>query len=194
MISSTIARFRRLASGRPVATLLLGFMIGAVVFVGSLASLSFTSSTAFCTSCHEMNIVAEQGWMHSQHYNNPKGVVAQCADCHIPPELLPKLWVKTRDGTKDTLIHFFGGLSPAQMDWDELAVQARSKIYDSSCERCHSNPTPKGAPIKALVAHRENLRMDNKKRCVDCHRKEFHGRFEELVRAPASGTEPRSEQ
>ena len=67
------------------------------------------------------------------------------------------------------------------MDWEHLRDNARRKISDSSCKKCHSNITAKGVPLKAIVAHRAYLRMDGRKRCVDCHTKEFHGNFKEYL-------------
>jgi len=168
---------RRLLTRQRLALLAVGLAAGAGGIGISAVGVHVTSTTSFCMSCHEMRFVAEQGWMHSKHHENPGGVVAGCSDCHVPPELVPKLWVKTRDGLKDTAVHFFGESDPEKMDWDALAASARSKIHESACTRCHGNLTPKGASIKALVAHRENGRMDEPKSCLECHREEFHGRF-----------------
>lgn len=129
--------------------------------------------------CHEMQVVGEQGWMHSVHYTNPQGIIAECHDCHIPPELPHMMWVKARDGTKDIAVHLFGESDPHEMDWTALGQSARKKISDSSCMKCHGNMTPQGASIKQIVAHRAYLRLDGLKKCLDCHREEFHGRFRE---------------
>ncbi|MFP4057174.1 MAG: cytochrome c3 family protein [Candidatus Brocadiia bacterium] len=178
-----MARFRRLVRSRAAGLVALGAGGGlALVALGGMG-LWATSTDAFCTSCHEMQVVAEQGWMHSAHFHNRGGVVAGCSECHVPPELAPKLWVKTRDGTKDLFVHFFGESDPHEMDWDALAASARAKIHPSACERCHANPTPRGASLKSLVAHRENQRMDEPKSCLECHREEFHGRFRRILAA-----------
>jgi len=164
----------------------LGFGLGLLAVAAGGIGLALTSSNAFCISCHEMRLVAEQGWMHSKHYHNRAGVVAGCSDCHVPPSLLPKLWVKTRDGLKDTWVHFFGQSDPTKMDWDELGKSARAKIYQSACEKCHQNLEPAGASIKALVAHRENRRAERPKSCLECHVEEFHGRFKQFLGGPVS--------
>lgn len=176
-------KLRKLLVRKSVGLLALGGVL-ALAGVGFTAvSLEHSSSTAFCMSCHEMRFVAEQGWMHSAHYQNRGGVVAGCSDCHVPPELLPKLWVKTRDGTKDVWVHFFGNANPSTMDWDHLRASARSKIHESSCRKCHANLTPDGASIKTLIAHRENARLDEPKHCLECHEQEFHGRFRLMLTA-----------
>ncbi|MCE5251298.1 NapC/NirT family cytochrome c [bacterium] len=161
--------------------LVAGFMTAGIGCAVSAYMISYTSETSFCISCHEMRIVAEQGWKQSAHYQNDEGVVAQCSDCHIPHALIPKLWTKTRDGVNDIAVHLFGESDPVMMPWDELGQSARRKVYDSSCRRCHVNLTPRGAAIKTIIAHREYLKMKDRKRCLDCHRKEFHGAFREYL-------------
>jgi cytochrome c nitrite reductase small subunit len=177
------------APTRTIKLLSLGAAIGALLVGGMAWSVSWSSTTEFCISCHEMRIVAEQGWMHSKHYQNEHGVVAQCADCHIPPGTFAKLWVKTRDGIKDLRVHSFGESDPEKMDWDALAASARESITDSACRRCHANDTPQGMSVKGLVAHRENERLEEKKTCLECHKEEFHGRFRSYLSGPVSGAD-----
>ncbi len=162
----------------------VGVLVGVVLVGLSARAIHITSDPQFCMSCHEMRIVGEQGWMYSPHYQNAHGVVAECTDCHVPPGVVATLWTKTRDGLKDIVVHTLGNPNPALMDWDHLAEQARSKIRDEACLRCHENLTPKGASIKQLIAHREYLRLGGEKRCLDCHTEEFHGRFREMLPTP----------
>ncbi len=167
---------------RPTA---VGFTL-AVVLVGvGAGGVSYTSTPEFCMSCHEMRVVGEQGWMRSKHFHNPNGVVAGCTDCHVPHGIAAKLWVKARDGTQDIAVHLLGVSDPAEMDWDHLAGQAREKIYDSSCRRCHANLTPTGGSIKMLEAHRKYGRAPDAQTCLGCHKEEFHGEFRSLL--PWSG-------
>ncbi len=167
----TSARKRLLLAGLAGAALCL------VSVAGGGAMFVYSSSTPFCISCHEMQVVAEQGWMYSPHYSNSSGVVAQCADCHVPPEPLPMVWTKTRDGLKDTFVHLFGESDPRRMDWEALGESARGHIPDSACTRCHENLVPAGASIKMIVAHREAIRLKGERRCLDCHTKPFHRRY-----------------
>lgn len=165
-----------------------GACCAAFALTSSMFFIEVTSETSFCVLCHEMKVVAEQGWKRSPHYSNEQGVVAQCSDCHVPPELIPKLWTKTRDGVKDVAVHTFGESNPEQMPWDELTVSARRKIFDSACMKCHENLTPKGAPIKVIIAHRAYLRMKDEKKCLECHRESFHGDYREYLNMPDNRT------
>ncbi|MFC1489806.1 cytochrome c3 family protein [Candidatus Latescibacterota bacterium] len=176
LITALAARYKK-----TILLFLAGVFFGIVFIAGSITSIHLTGGHEFCMSCHEMRIVGEQGWMHSIHYRNSNGIIADCKDCHIPPELAHMLWTKARDGSKDIFVHLFGISEPTQMNWEHLRETARSKISDSSCEKCHSNITDKGVPLKAIVAHRAAQRMNGRKRCVDCHLKEFHGNFKEYL-------------
>ena len=164
--------------------LLIGAMTAAVMISVSVYAVHETSTSEFCMVCHEMRIVGEQGWMKSVHYENPQGIVAQCRDCHIPVNIINMLWTKTRDGLKDIYVHWFGNAVPHQMDWNELRVNARKKIVDESCRKCHSILTPQGAPIKTIFAHREYMRMKRNAfhiRCIECHTEDFHGNFKRYL-------------
>jgi nitrate/TMAO reductase-like tetraheme cytochrome c subunit len=176
---------RQIVRRIPLRAAAVGFAL-AVVLVGiGAGAVSYTSGAGFCMSCHEMRVVGEQGWMRSKHYHNPNGVVAGCTDCHVPHAIVPKLWVKARDGTQDIAVHLLGTSDPSRMDWDRLAATARGKIYDSSCRRCHSNLTPTGGSLKMVEAHRKYGRTPDAETCLGCHKEEFHGEFRNLL--PWSG-------
>jgi len=180
------ALVRALWRSRSARWVAVGFALALALVAVTSVGLALTSSNSFCMSCHEMRVVAEQGWMHSKHHENRGGVVAGCSDCHVPPALFDKLLVKTHDGLKDVWVHFLGQSDPVKMDWDRLARSARRKIRQSACEKCHQNLEPQGASIKALVAHRENARLEKPKACLECHTEEFHGRFKQFLTGPAS--------
>jgi len=164
-----------------VKIILASVALTVVMMTAGSAVYHYSSSTSFCILCHEMKFVAEQGWKQSPHFSNEEGVVAQCEDCHIPPEMMQKFWTKTRDGLKDVAVHTFGESDPEKMDWKELEHSARRKISDTSCIKCHENLTPRGSSIKTIVAHRAYLRMKDDKKCLDCHRESFHGKFKEQL-------------
>lgn len=177
--------------------LALGALIGAFGLFVFGQVIVFTSTTEFCTSCHEMQLVAQQGWMKSPHYQNEHGVVAKCSDCHIEPDILPMIHTKTRDGITDIWVHLFGEADPYRMDWKALKESARKHSDDSACRSCHDNLTPGGGSIKMIIAHRAYQRMDGKRKCVDCHKDEFHGEFHRYLfdeRGTAASREMKDEK
>ena len=172
---------RALPASKGFWILLSGFLLGVFAISATAYSFVATSDSRFCMSCHEMRVVGEQGWMQSAHYNNPKGVVAGCADCHIPPGVVDYTVYKVRDGIKDVLVHTFGESDPYKMDWERLKGIARHHHKDSACLRCHENLEPKGMEIKGLIAHREYLRGETEKNCIECHDGEMHPKFKTFL-------------
>src|ERR1035437_5454610 len=77
---------------RPSARWPLLVLVGAGLAIGVAASAAFavaihiTSTDAFCSSCHQLNVVPE--WKASLHYANASGFVAGCSDCHEPRDPL----------------------------------------------------------------------------------------------------------
>ncbi len=128
-------------------------------------SVGYTSSEKFCIGCHEMK-EAYRSWKTSSHYDNRSGVVASCADCHLPTDTISKIKVKTLSGMKDTFVHYLG--NPNELDYKELAEKARAGITDDSCRKCHKNLFPSAISKGGLIAHRA-LESGEKKRCVECH-------------------------
>lgn len=63
--------------------MLLCIVLGAVIVLAGQWTLHKTSSTEFCLSCHTMQAPYEE-YTGSVHFQNKKGIRAECADCHIP--------------------------------------------------------------------------------------------------------------
>jgi cytochrome c nitrite reductase small subunit len=145
------------------------FVIGFYIFL--TWSVGFTSSVDFCTvNCHEMT-VSYREWQVSSHYDNDTGVVAECADCHLPTGFLPKLKAKIYYGIRDTVSHYFG--DPENLDRKELGESAAANITDDSCQQCHKNLFPSSLPRGGFLAHTNRLDGEDG-RCVKCHRHMVH--------------------
>lgn len=161
----------RLSSKRLVliTTLIVSFSVVSLYGFTSW-SVGYTSSEKFCIGCHEME-AAYRGWRESSHYDNKMGVVASCADCHLPVDGISKMKVKTISGIKDTFYHYFG--DPENIDREELAKKARAGITNDSCMRCHKNLVPSAISKGGMIAHRA-LEKGEQKRCIECHTNLVH--------------------
>ncbi len=147
-------------------------VIFAVLFLFNFTTwtVGYTSSEKFCIGCHEMKN-SYRDWKTSSHYDSQSGVVASCADCHLPTDMASKIKVKMIAGFRDTFMHYFG--NPEKLDFQELAKKARKNIRDDSCTKCHKNLFPALITKGGLIAHRA-LEMGEKKKCVDCHQNFVH--------------------
>jgi len=126
---------------------------GAIFAVGGVAGIIFwggfntfmehTNTLGFCISCHEMRDTVYQEYKQSVHYQNPSGVRAICADCHVPKDWTAKLVRKIK--ASNELYHKIAGTIDTPVKFEakrlELAenVWAEMKSNDSrECRNCHS--------------------------------------------------------
>jgi nitrate/TMAO reductase-like tetraheme cytochrome c subunit len=145
---------------------------GGVVFMFFLLEFDhFTSSNAFCTTCHSMTY-AEETYKRSVHYDSPSGVRATCGDCHVSEGLIMATYDHTV-GTKDLLKQLFG---PKYDDpvvnlvhLPDAAFAARDwfrKRDSATCKRCHTLDAIQGTRANTAAIHQEETEG---KTCVDCH-------------------------
>jgi cytochrome c-type protein NapC len=158
--------------GIPVGAL-LAFLIG-VGFAGSfVAALKFAETTAFCTSCHEMNLPFQE-LTRSVHYSNEFGIRATCADCHVPPAFFPGLIVHIQAST-EVWGHLTGKLSsPAKYEAHrlELAQQVWKKLKandSAECRSCHTPAAMALAKQPAMAADAHSSLATSGMTCIDCH-------------------------
>lgn len=137
----------------------------------SMWSYHYSSATQFCISCHEM-VEPYQQYKNSSHFKNKSGVVAECADCHLPPGGINKWYVKISQGVKDTVRHFF--LDPDQVDHEKWKQDAVADIKSESCLMCHKNLLPPELSKGGFIAHRAFLKRETKTSCLHCHQNLVH--------------------
>lgn len=135
-----------------------------------------TSTDSFCsTSCHSMTFLAEDpAFKRSAHRSGERGVVASCADCHIPrTNWFVETYVHVTKGIKDIWVESTGG--PIDADtWKakraDLAHAVRNEMREAdsvTCRSCHDaeKVQPPGTAGKAAHA----LMRTGAKTCIDCH-------------------------
>ncbi|MCM2678871.1 NapC/NirT family cytochrome c [Echinimonas agarilytica] len=160
---------------------LLGIPIGGFVFavLGAIGlgifhfTIEASSTNAFCYSCHVgMDTIVEE-YEASPHYLNRHGVKADCADCHVSKEFIPKMETKIM-AIADVYYQLIGTINLdnfeqererlAQKVWDEM------KANDSrECRSCHdvNRWDIAAAPTRIKVNHQ--AAMNGQKTCIDCH-------------------------
>lgn len=154
---------------------LFALIAGGVAGVGFMLFLiefdHYTSSEAFCTTCHSMELVAEP-YRNSSHYNPTSGVRASCGDCHVSEGVFAATWDHFI-GTKDLIKQLFGA------DYDDPVVNALhlpdaafaarrwfAERGSATCSRCHVQEAIVGDRPGTLDIHRQDARG---KSCIDCH-------------------------
>jgi len=150
-----------------------GFILAIGATLASGYMIAATNKDSFCVSCHVMKPFRTT-WTKSKHgRSNPKGLTAQCTDCHLPHDnLITYVTTKAYTGARDIVNNFI--IDPFEYDWIGRTEARREFTYDASCRSCHQNLTPQGMRTAGLLAHRQYLLGDLDKRCVDCHQHVGH--------------------
>lgn len=166
-------------SGRwPLLVLIgVGLVVGIAASATIVVAMHITSTNAFCSSCHEMNIVVAE-WKQSPHYVNSVGIIAGCADCHEPKDPLGMAIAKI-ESMDDGWNHILGTIStPAKFEAHrlELAENVWARLHaDNSqeCRNCHQM-TMMNDPSKPSLRAMHQTALANGKTCIDCHKGVAH--------------------
>lgn len=160
-------------------TMLLCIVLGAVIVLAGQWTLHKTSSTEFCLSCHTMQAPYEE-YTGSVHFQNQKGIRAECADCHIPEGGLDFLVAKLR-ASKDVYHQFITKKidTPEKFEEHRLemaqTVWAQLKANDSAtCRSCHSMDSMDLAAQSADAQKMHKMGIAEKQTCIDCHKGVAH--------------------
>jgi len=153
----------------------------AMIFIAGIAAtavfntvLSYTNTTAFCTSCHSMQVNLKE-YKETVHYKNASGVRAECSDCHVPKAFFPKMKAKVL-AYKDVLHEILGTIDTQEKyeahRWDMATrVWAKMKESDSrECRSCHAYDAMDFAEQDKSARKRHPKADAAGKTCIDCHK------------------------
>ncbi len=146
-----------------------GFLLAILLIFSGNKAVEATGTDDYCQSCHNVHPQAYSSWKRSTHYDNKRGIVVHCIECHLPPSGLPKLSRKVTTGLRDVYGTLF--TDTKSINWEEKSrpEYAVHHTFESSCLRCHKNLYPLGLGEKGQEAH---LYYDNnreKLNCLNCH-------------------------
>src|SRR6056297_1537345 len=96
-----------------------GFLIAVVIIYAGNQAVKVTNTDKFCASCHNVHPHAISSWKLSTHYDNKRGIIVHCVECHLPPEGLPKFTEKVKTGMRDVYGTLF-------KDVDKINWEAKS--------------------------------------------------------------------
>ena len=163
-----------------IAVLLAAVIIGAGGLLVSVWANHYTSTEVFCTSCHNMTLVAgDPYFQHSAHRTNKKGVRPTCAQCHIPTSnWFHETYVHVTSGVRDvfvTLTHDFSDPKAWEARRAALEEEAHADIrgWDSvTCRSCHDASAIQPKSEEGRQAH--GMLSQGGVTCVDCHTNLVH--------------------
>ena len=143
----------------PLLIALAAFVIAMGVFVYASDAIAYGgSSAATCNNCHIMD-EAYESWYHGAHQE-----WTTCSDCHTPHALIPKYYIKAKQGAHDVYVFVFRGTPQTQSI--HTSEESRA-ILQENCIRCHADTV-------------ETVMMGTQpfdRQCWDCHRFVAHDGF-----------------
>lgn len=155
--------------------LVVGIVLGIILWGGFNTAMEWTNREAFCISCHEMQVNVYDEYTDTIHYTNRTGVRATCPDCHVPKDWVHKLVRKVQ--ASNELYHHFMGSVDTQEKFNakrfELAqhVWTAMKRTDSrECRNCHDYESMNFEKQEGRSQRRHEEAADQGLTCIDCHK------------------------
>ncbi|MBI9035067.1 MAG: SUMF1/EgtB/PvdO family nonheme iron enzyme [Bacteroidales bacterium] len=138
-----------------------------LIFGGGYASYRYTSTDAYCVSCH-VHPQASVSWEFSMH--NKDSVQAHCTDCHLPPKgSVHHFSKKVSTGLHDLYCFYFRDSSSYNWESKSQTENAIKHTFESSCKNCHKNLFKLGQSKEADQAHLYYSYNDDNIHCINCH-------------------------
>ena len=170
---------KRLFSTRSSTTnrtyLVIAFVAGILFLASFNTGMEATNNLDFCISCHEMRDTVYQEYRESAHFKNVAGVQAECADCHVPKEWLPKVIRKIQASVE--VYHWMTGKidTPEKFETHRLSLAKRvwktMKQNDSrECRNCHDYNTMALDEQDKSAAKKHSRAIKQGETCIDCHK------------------------
>ena len=169
-------------------TVVVGFAVG--VIAGLIAALGleemdrFTNTDEFCTSCHltQTYIADTETYKTSGHRTRSSGVIAGCADCHIPKGLIPATYIHVVKGFEDLVgeyTHDYEDPKVWKAERPRLAQAVRDWFLanDSvTCRACHEEDSIQ--PVRKRGQRQHQEARETNMTCIDCHYNLVHEEIE----------------
>ena len=163
-------------------TLIVGVVLGILLWGGFNWTLELTNTEQFCISCHEMESTVYQELQETVHWSNRTGVRATCPDCHVPKEWTHKI-VRKIKASKEVWGKLTGLIdTPEKFEEHRLTMAMsewkRMKSSNSrECRNCHNFGSMNLEKQDERSAERHDPHVwevqDGKEpsmTCIDCHK------------------------
>lgn len=158
-----------------LASAFIVFIAGILFWGGFNTAMESTNSLEFCISCHEMKSTVYPEYKESIHYKNISGVQAQCPDCHVPKEWLPKVIRKIKASAE--VYYWITGKIDSPEKFEAHRLELAKKVWKTmketdsrECRGCHdfNNMQLDEQDKSARKKHKRAIKQGET--CIDCHK------------------------
>ena len=157
------------------ALVVIGAIVGAGAMIVSVEANRYTSTDAFCTSCHSMAHLAEDPhFLASAHRSNAVGVIPSCGDCHIPKtNWFVETYAHVSSGIRDIIAERANNFDDVKV-WEARRIALAHEVRDVmrrqdsvTCRSCHDANRVQPVSERGRAAHA--LLREGHVTCIDCH-------------------------
>jgi formylglycine-generating enzyme required for sulfatase activity/nitrate/TMAO reductase-like tetraheme cytochrome c subunit len=173
----------RLLRSRVFLGVLMGAVVGGLLFYLGYAGMKATSTNEYCESCH-VHPQATSSWKEGKHVKNDSGVMVNCIDCHLPPEGMDFLVEKAKAGARDLYAFYFTDTSKIDWEGEKSTLEAAAHFtFDESYTSCHADLFQLTLSDEGVDAHLHYKKNADELLCINCHLKtgHFHEDAEEQI-------------
>jgi cytochrome c-type protein NapC len=156
------------------AVLVVCLIVGGGAVIAATVAVHLTSTESFCIGCHELRDNALAEFKDTIHDKNRTGVRAECADCHLPRELVPMM-VRKVEAVREVWGHMTGYIDTKEKyekNRHAMAVREWTRMKKNDSQECRNCHTPEAMdPEKQSEMARERHAKARAERttCIDCH-------------------------
>jgi len=150
-------------------------VLGVGLATGFNSVLEKTNTLEFCVSCHSMGSTVYPEYKKSVHYQNRTGVRAECPDCHVPKDFIPKMIAKLK-ASKD-VYHTLIGSVDTREKFEAKRLQMAQRVWDTmkatdsrECRSCHTKSAMNLSLQKQRAQTQHRDAEQNNETCIDCHK------------------------
>ena len=149
-------------------------VVGGAGWGAAVVTIHATSTEQFCIGCHELRDNAYTEFKDTIHDKNRTGVRAECADCHLPKELVPMM-IRKVEAAREVWGHLTGYIdTPEKYEKNRHAMAVREwtrmKKNDSrECRNCHRASAADLEAQSENAQKRHKMAQEQKLTCIDCH-------------------------
>lgn len=122
----------------------------------------------------ETYVMNDPVYQKSAHRTSGTGIIAGCADCHMPPRgLVAKSWAHVKGGVKDVWAELINDFEKPEV-WEdrrtELAYAVRDAMLANDSVNCRTCHDIRKIAVKGERGQRAHARsFANKSTCIQCH-------------------------
>ena len=156
--------------------LVIGIVLGIILWGGFNTVLDLTNTEQFCISCHEMEATPYAELEETIHFSNRTGVRATCPDCHMPRPWIHKI-VRKIQASNELYHHFITGevdtpekFEAKRLDLAQHVWKAMKDTDSRECRNCHHFESMDFDKQETRSADMHDEAIEEGWTCIDCHK------------------------